>query len=122
MSRRARAVEFWAALRSLGRAGMTDLVNRSCAHARRFADALRAAGYEILNDVVTNQVLVSFGDRTNDVIQAVQQEGVCWCGGTVWRGKPAMRISVSNWATTEDDVARSIASICHAAFVAGAAA
>jgi len=110
MSRRARAVEVWAALRSLGRSGLSDIINRTCDHAARFAEGLKAAGYEILNDVVLNQVLVSFGDEetTRKVIAGVQADGTCWCGGTVWQGQTAMRISVSSWATTTDDVERSL--------------
>ena len=113
MSRRARGVEVWAALRSLGRAGLAELIDRTCRHATRFADGLRAAGYPILNDVVLNQVLVSFGDAetTDRVIAAIQEDGTCWCGGTVWQGRAAMRISVSSWATTEDDVAQSLAAM-----------
>jgi glutamate/tyrosine decarboxylase-like PLP-dependent enzyme len=110
MSRRARGIEIWAALRSLGRLGLADLIERTCQHASRFAEGLTAAGYDILNDVVLNQVLVSFGgaDITRRVIQRVQQEGTCWCGGTEWQGHVAMRISVSSWATTEEDVQRSL--------------
>jgi glutamate/tyrosine decarboxylase-like PLP-dependent enzyme len=113
MSRRARGVEVWAALRSLGRAGLADLIEGSCRHAARFAEGLRSAGYQVLNEVVGNQVLVAFGDAdtTRQVIEAIQAEGVCWCGGTVWQGQAAMRISVSSWATTEDDVERSLASM-----------
>ena len=113
LSRRARGVEVWAALRSLGREGIAELIERNCAQARRFAAKLSAAGCEILNDVVLNQVLVSFGDaaRTKRVIEAVQQEGTCWCGVTVWQGRTAMRISVSSWATTEADVDLSVAAI-----------
>jgi glutamate/tyrosine decarboxylase-like PLP-dependent enzyme len=113
MSRRARGVEVWAALRSLGRAGLADLIERSCRHATRFAEGLRSAGYQVLNEVVGNQVLVSFGDAdtTRKVIAAIQSEGVCWCGGTVWQGRAAMRISVSSWATTEEDVERSLAAM-----------
>jgi glutamate/tyrosine decarboxylase-like PLP-dependent enzyme len=113
MSRRARGVEIWAALRALGRSGLADLVERCCRHATRFADGLAAAGHRILNEVVLNQVLVSFGDaaRTGRVIAAIQEEGTCWCGGTVWKGQAAMRISVSSWATTEKDVERSLASM-----------
>ena len=109
-SRRARGVEVWAALRSLGRSGLSDLIERSCSYAKRFADGLRAAGYEVLNDVVLNQVLVSFGDAdtTRKVIAELQEDGTCWCGGTVWQGHTAMRISVSSWATTEADVDRSL--------------
>ena len=117
MSRRARAVELWATLRSLGRAGLADLIDRTCAHARRFADGLRAAGFEILNDVVINQVLVSFGtpEITREVISRVQQDGTCWCGGTEWHGRTAMRISVSSWATTDADVDLSLAAIIRTA-------
>jgi glutamate/tyrosine decarboxylase-like PLP-dependent enzyme len=117
MSRRARGVEVWAALRSLGRSGLTDLIDRTCRYAQRFADGLRASGYDVLNEVVLNQVLVSFGDdqATRAVIGEVQAEGTCWCGGTVWHGRAAMRISVSSWATTEEDVDRSLAAICKAA-------
>ncbi|MGH7601801.1 MAG: pyridoxal phosphate-dependent decarboxylase family protein [bacterium] len=106
LSRRARGVEVWAALRSLGRKGLADLIERTCRHARRFAEGLNAAGFQILNEVVLNQVLVSFGDaeETNRVIADIQADGTCWCGGTVWQGKTAMRISVSSWATTEADV------------------
>jgi glutamate/tyrosine decarboxylase-like PLP-dependent enzyme len=109
-SRRARGVEVWAALRSLGRAGLADLVERTCRHATRFAEGLRGRGYAVLNDVVLNQVLVSFGEAeaTRRVIAALQEEGTCWCGGTVWQGQTAMRISVSSWATTDEDVARSL--------------
>jgi glutamate/tyrosine decarboxylase-like PLP-dependent enzyme len=112
-SRRARGVEVWAALRTLGRAGVADLVERTCQLAGRFAARLRAAGYDVLNDVVLNQVLVSFGTdaETRRVIDAVQRDGTCWCGGTVWHGRAAMRISVSSWATTESDVDRSLEAI-----------
>ena len=110
MSRRARGVDAWAALRHLGRSGLADLVEGCCSHARRFADRLDAAGFRVLNDVVLNQVLVSFGsdEVTRAVISAVQHEGTCWCGGTVWHGTTAMRISVSSWATTESDVDQSV--------------
>jgi glutamate/tyrosine decarboxylase-like PLP-dependent enzyme len=116
-SRRARGIEVWAALRQLGRAGLADLIERTCRHAERFAQGLLGAGYRVLNDVVLNQVLVSFGssERTREVIARVQEEGTCWCGGTVWQGHTAMRISVSSWATTETDVERSLAAILRAA-------
>jgi glutamate/tyrosine decarboxylase-like PLP-dependent enzyme len=116
-SRRARAVDIWAALQSLGRHGVADLVERNCRYARRFADGLRAAGFEVLNEVVLNQVLVSFGDdeTTRQVIAAVQEDGTCWCGGTVWHGRAAMRISVSSWATTEADVDQSLDAIIRVA-------
>ncbi len=115
MSRRARAIPVWAALRTLGRGGVAGLVDRCCALARRFADRLAAAeGVEILNEVVLNQVLVRFADDdrvTEEVIRRVQEDGTCWMGGTRWRNRAAMRISVSNWSTTEDDVDRSVAAI-----------
>ena len=113
MSRRARGIELWAALRSLGRSGVAELIERTCGYAQRFAEGLREAGYEILNDVVINQVLVSFGSAevTRSVIDRVQREGTCWCGGTEWQGRVAMRISVSSWATTAEDVEVSLAAI-----------
>ena len=112
-SRRARAVELWATLKSLGRQGLAELIERTCTLARRFAAGLRDAGYEVLNDVVINQVLVSFGppETTLEVMRRVQEDGTCWCGGTVWQGKTAMRISVSSWATTEEDVELSLSAI-----------
>jgi glutamate/tyrosine decarboxylase-like PLP-dependent enzyme len=117
LSRRARGVEIWAALRSLGRVGLSDLIERTCRLARRFAAELRGGGCEILNEVTLNQVLVSFGDavRTRHVIERVQQDGTCWCGPTEWQGRTAMRISVSSWATREEDVDRSVAAILRAA-------
>jgi glutamate/tyrosine decarboxylase-like PLP-dependent enzyme len=112
-SRRARGLEVWAALRSLGRSGLAEMIDRCCRHAARFAGGLREAGYDILNEVQLNQVLVSFGsaEKTRRVITAVQEDGTCWCGGTVWQGHTAMRISVSSWATTEEDVEKSLAAI-----------
>ncbi len=116
-SRRARGVELWAGLRSLGRQGMAQLVERTCAHARRFAEALHAAGFQILNEVAINQVLVSFGskEKTLRTIARIQQDGTCWCGSTVWQGRTAMRISVSSWVTTEEDVERSLAAMIRVA-------
>jgi glutamate/tyrosine decarboxylase-like PLP-dependent enzyme len=117
LSRRARGVEVWAALRSLGRQGIAEMIARNCAQARRFAAILCAAGFEILNEVVLNQVLVAFGDaeRTARVIQAIQDDGTCWCGITVWQGRTAMRISVCSWATTDADVDVSAAAIVRVA-------
>ncbi len=119
LSRRARGVEIWAALKSLGRPGLADLIQRNCRLARRFAEALRQGGCEILNEVVLNQVLVSFGEaaRTRQVIERVQRDGTCWCGPTEWQGRAAMRISVSSWATRDEDVERSVAAILRAAAV-----
>ena len=123
-SRRARGFAILAALRSLGRSGVVDLIERDCRHARRMAERLATgAGVRILNDVVLNQVVVRFdgppgdtdgslGDaRTRDVIAAVQRDGTCWLGGTVWHGQAAMRVSVSSWQTTEADIDTSAAAI-----------
>jgi glutamate/tyrosine decarboxylase-like PLP-dependent enzyme len=122
-SRRARGFPVWAALRCLGRSGVAAMIERGCAQARRFADALGAAdGVEVLNEVVLNQVLVRFPDpggdhdgRTAEVIRRVQAGGTLWLGGTSWHGMTAMRISVSNWSTTDADVDRSVAAILAAA-------
>lgn len=117
MSRRARGIEIWAALRALGRAGTAELIERCCRHAARFAEGFRAAGHQVLNDVVLNQVLVSFGDdeTTRRVVAGVQADGTCWFGGTVWQGRAAMRVSVSSWATTDEDVERSLAAVLRVA-------
>jgi glutamate/tyrosine decarboxylase-like PLP-dependent enzyme len=116
-SRRARGFAVWAALRELGREGVAELVDRCCALARRFAEGLTAGGAEVVNDVVLNQVLVAFGDdaRTDRIIEAVQREGTCWLGGTTWRGRRLMRVSVSNWSTSAQDVDRSVAAILRVA-------
>ena len=113
LSRRARGVDIWAALSSLGRSGVNDLITRCCRYARRFASGFTEAGHEVLNDVVLNQVMVKFGDarRTRRIILEIQAEGTCWCGVTEWQGQTAMRISVSSWATTDDDVERSLAAM-----------
>jgi glutamate/tyrosine decarboxylase-like PLP-dependent enzyme len=118
-SRRARGFILYAALRSLGRSGVRALVERCCALARRMADQLREADeVAVLNEVVLNQVLVRFGDsdeRTRAVIGAVQEDGTAWMGGTTWQGKAAMRISVSNWSTTEADADRTVEAILRCA-------
>jgi glutamate/tyrosine decarboxylase-like PLP-dependent enzyme len=118
-SRRARGFAVYAAIRSLGRSGIAELLEGCCANARRFAAVLESGGAEILNDVVLNQVLVRFGDgeQTREVIERVQAEGTCWLGGTQWGGEHAMRISVSNWRTTPEDVDRSAAAVLAAAGV-----
>jgi glutamate/tyrosine decarboxylase-like PLP-dependent enzyme len=115
-SRRARAVEVWSALKLLGRSDLAQLVNRNCSQARKIADELTHAGIEVMNEVILNQVVVSFGDddKTRRVIASIQDSGRCWCGGTTWKGRPAMRISVSSWATTEEDVNLSIEAILDA--------
>lgn len=109
-SRRARAVELWAAMRSLGCSGLQEMIERNCRQAKVFAERLHKAGFAILNDVVLNQVLVSFGsaEETRRVITDIQNDGTCWCGGTQWHGRTAMRISVSSWATTDEDIERSV--------------
>ena len=112
-SRRPRGVDAWAALRTLGHSGLADLVERNCRLAKRFADGFVDAGFTVLNDVVLNQVLVSFGkpEHTRKVIAAIQEDGTCWCGPTVWHGQTAMRVSVISWLTTEEDVDRSLETI-----------
>jgi glutamate/tyrosine decarboxylase-like PLP-dependent enzyme len=115
-SQRAREVEVWAALRTLGRQGVADLVRNSCEHTATMASILRQAGLEIVNDVVLNQLLVRAGSDllTVALAEAVQADGTCWCGSTEWKGRPALRISVSNWATTSDDVEQSAKAIVSA--------
>ena len=117
MSREARGVPVWAALKSLGKKGLANMIDASCRSAKQFAEGLENAGYNVLNDVVLNQVLVSFGDAatTLEVIKKIQEDGTCWCGGTTWQGITAMRISVSSAATTEHDVELSLASMLKAA-------
>jgi glutamate/tyrosine decarboxylase-like PLP-dependent enzyme len=116
-SRRSRGIEIWAVLRSLGRSGIAEMIERTCDHATRFADGLRRAGYVVLNQVVLNQALVSFGSegKTRRVLKAVQDDGTCWCSTASWHGQVAMRISVSSWATTDDDVEKSLSAILQAA-------
>ncbi|WP_256839271.1 pyridoxal phosphate-dependent decarboxylase family protein [Ornithinimicrobium faecis] len=121
-SRRARGFAVWAAVQELGRQGIADLIDRCCDHARRFADALSAAGLEVVNDVVLNQVLVGFGGqgpeadrRTDAVIARIQQDGTAWMGGTTWRGRRLMRIAVSNHLTTTADIDVSVEAVLRAA-------
>jgi len=123
-SQRARQVEVWAVLRTLGRQGVADLIVRTCQHAQAMAGYLRQAGLEVLNDVVLNQVLVraATDDQTLALVQAVQQDGTCWCGPTVWDHRPAMRISVSGWATSREDISQSADAIIAAAHKIGPAA
>lgn len=110
LSRRSRGVEIWAALYSLGKMGLTEMIARACRCAKMFADGLDKAGFEILNDVVINQVLVSFGkpEETKKIISELQEDGTCWCGVTEWQGRTAMRISISSHETTEEDVKKSL--------------
>jgi glutamate/tyrosine decarboxylase-like PLP-dependent enzyme len=111
LSRKARGVEAYAALYGLGSSGVSELINRSCRHAKTFAEGLKGAGYQVLNQVVLNQVLVNFGEKTPEIIEGIQEDRTCWCGGTNWQGKEAMRISVSSWKTSDEDVERSLAAI-----------
>jgi glutamate/tyrosine decarboxylase-like PLP-dependent enzyme len=113
LSRRARVVDVWAALRTLGKSGLADMITRNCRGAARFATMLRAGGLNIVNEVVLNQVLVAAQDdaATGRLIDAVQREGTCWCGGSVWQGRRVMRISVSSWATRDADIERSAIAI-----------
>lgn len=116
-SRRARGVDVWAALRQLGRRGLADMIDRHCDQASWLAGQLSLAGIEVLNEVVLNQIVVAFGgdERTKRTIAALQEAGDCWCGGTRWHGREAMRISISSWATTRDDLEISFRSILKAA-------
>ena len=116
-SRRARGVDVWAALRQLGRRGLADMIDRHCDQASWLAGQLSLAGIEVLNEVVLNQIVVAFGDdeRTKRTIAALQEAGDCWCGGTRWHGREAMRISISSWATTQDDLEISFRSMMKAA-------
>jgi glutamate/tyrosine decarboxylase-like PLP-dependent enzyme len=121
-SRRARGFAVYAALRSLGRRGIADLVERTCAHARRFAEELaRLPDFELLNEVVLNQVLFRFDsdERTDDVLRRVQDSGEAWLSGTTWDGRRAIRISVSNWQTSDEDVERTIAAFEAAVYAGG---
>ncbi len=110
MSRRARGVELWALLKSLGRSGVSALIARLCDNATLFAQQLEAAGFRVLNDVVFNQVIVACenGELTQQTLQQIQRDGVCWCSGSVWQGEPIIRISVCSWVTTAEDVKRSV--------------
>jgi glutamate/tyrosine decarboxylase-like PLP-dependent enzyme len=123
LSRRARAFPVYAALRSLGRRGVAGIIENCCARAAQLAELLaEVPGAEILNEVTLNQVLVRFRDDdavTDEVIGAVQDDGVCWLGGTTFRGQRAMRFSICNWATSAEDIERSAASIAAAARQAG---
>ncbi|MCB2145702.1 MAG: aminotransferase class V-fold PLP-dependent enzyme [Deltaproteobacteria bacterium] len=110
MSRRARAVDLWATLRYLGRNGVAELIDGMCERAAQFAERLAACRFRILNAVVFNQVLVAADtpEQTREILANIQASGVCWCGGTQWDNEPAIRISVSSWATTPEDVDRSV--------------
>nr|WP_298895894.1 pyridoxal-dependent decarboxylase [uncultured Altererythrobacter sp.] len=114
LSRAARGIEVWAALHSLGRQGTADLIERCCEHARTFAEGLETQGFTILNEVVQNQVVATIDGHEEHMValaKHVQMSGECWFGNTVWQGRMAIRISVSNWQTNVDDVRRSLAAI-----------
>ena len=116
MSRRARGLELWATLKALGRRGAAELVEGLCDRAMQAAEQLRAEGFEILNDVVFNQVLVACAssEQTLATLKALQEAGECWCGGTVWQSRTAIRISVCCWATTPADIDRTVAAFVQA--------
>lgn len=122
LSKRARGVEVWAALRSLGAAGLAELFERNCRQARRFARDLRSAGHEILNEVVLNRVLVAVGDagQTRRIVAVLGKEGIDGCGIAVWRGRAALKISVRSWAMSDDDVERSVETMMRVAAATGA--
>lgn len=120
MSKRARSVELWAILRSLGRDGVVQLVEQLCAHAQDFAHRLGAEGFQIHNDVVFNQVLVSCGtdEETGQTLAAIQELGECWCGGSTWHGRSVIRVSVCSWSTTREDIKRSVEAFTRAREIA----
>lgn len=120
-SQRARGIEVWAALASLGADGLAAMIDGCCARARQLARGLADAGYAVLNDVVLNQVVVDLGSSTDAIIAAVQADGTCWAGPTTWQGRRAMRLSVSCWATGSEDIVRSIESIVSTGRRVGAA-
>jgi glutamate/tyrosine decarboxylase-like PLP-dependent enzyme len=122
-SQRARQVEVWAVLRTLGRQGVADLVARTCRHAQTMATRLADAGLQVLNEVVLNQVLIRADTDagTLGMVEGVQRDGTCWCGPTSWHGRPAMRISISGWATSAEDIEASAQAIISAARQRGAA-
>jgi glutamate/tyrosine decarboxylase-like PLP-dependent enzyme len=122
LSRRARGLPVWAVLRSLGRSGVADLVDRLVAHATAFAEALAdIPDAEVLNDVVFTQVCAAFGDddRTRDVVRRMMQDGTAWTSGSTWRGRAVLRIAVSNWATTDRDVERTLEALRRAVAESG---
>jgi glutamate/tyrosine decarboxylase-like PLP-dependent enzyme len=116
MSRRGRGIELWATLKTLGRAGVAELVEGLCDRARQASGLLKDAGFRILNDVVFNQVLVACGTReqTLATMESLQASGECWCGGSSWQGETAIRLSVCSWATTAQDIERTVAAFVKA--------
>ena len=116
MSRRGRAIELWATLKILGKRGVEELVDGLCDRAQQFAAQMRAEGFQILNDVVFNQVLVTCGtpEKTAATLKSLQQSGECWCGGARWHDVPVIRVSVCSWATTSEDINRTVAAFVKA--------
>jgi glutamate/tyrosine decarboxylase-like PLP-dependent enzyme len=116
MSRRSRAIELWATLKTIGASGVEELVDGLCQRAQQAAEGLRAAGFHVLNDVVFNQVLVTCDspEQTVATLKALQASGECWCGGAAWHGQPVIRLSVCSWATTERDIERTVAAFVRA--------
>ena len=116
MSRRSRGLELWATLKTLGRSGAAELVDSLCHHAAQAAALLQAAGFRILNEVVFNQVLVACADReaTLATLARLQASGECWCGGSTWQGEPVIRLSACSWATTDQDISRTVAAFVQA--------
>lgn len=116
MSRRARAIELWVTLKYLGRSGVEEIVDGLCDRAQQFQEQLSSAGFNILNEVVFNQILVSCdtAEETNETLKNIQESGECWCGGSKWNGEPVIRISVCSWATTAKDIDRSVAAFIKA--------
>ena len=116
MSRRARAIELWATLKYLGRSGVEEIVDGLCDRAQQFSEQLSTAGFNILNEVVFNQILVSgsTAEETNETLKNIQESGECWCGRSIWNGEPVIRISVCSWATTAKDIDHSVAAFIKA--------
>ena len=116
MSRRARSVELWATLKTMGSNGVDQLVDHLCQRARQFSNSLQQNGFEILNDVVFNQVLVACGndELTQQTLLNVQQSGECWCGGAIWNERSVIRISVCSWNTSEEDIERAVQAFVNA--------
>ena len=112
-SRRARGVEVWAAIKEMGRSGIASLIDRCCAHALQLAEGLGEMGYEVLNDVVLNQVVATIGtqEQVAAIVAFVQDEGECWFGATEWQGRHAIRLSVASWSTTTEDIQRTLEAI-----------
>jgi glutamate/tyrosine decarboxylase-like PLP-dependent enzyme len=116
MSRRGRAIELWATIKILGKSGIEELVDGLCARAQQFAGMMRAEGFQILNEVVFNQALVACASAQQSaaMMKHLQQSGECWCGGARWREQPVIRVSVCSWATTEEDINRTVAAFVKA--------